>query len=351
MIRRHAAKIVLAFGLALMLVGVLAASAQAALPAADALEAGWNRLEPDGAVCANGEPYAFFVRPGDPDKLMIYFQGGGACWSRATCGSYGPYKRTVGDVEDEIGASGIADFDDPRNPLADYTAVVVAYCNADVHVGSRSVTFEGEPPLTIQFHGYDNATAVLDWAAANYPGASRLFVTGTSAGSYGALFNAARIFEAWPDAEKWVLGDAGVGVTPGRWRGFDVWGLTDHLPEDIESGAASPGVTTAVALHLAQAYPDAQVAQYTTVADSVQETFYTLMGGDVRGWTAGMRAAMEALASEENTRVFIAPGASHGILPRSAFYTMSADGVAFSDWLTDWLAGEPVASVLCASCS
>jgi hypothetical protein len=33
----------------------------------------------------DGSIYRFFVRPGDPDKLMIYLQGGGGCWSRETC--------------------------------------------------------------------------------------------------------------------------------------------------------------------------------------------------------------------------------------------------------------------------
>lgn len=335
-------------GVLLIAVGALTASAQSTLPAASDLHAGWNRLEPEGAVCANGEPYAFFVRPGDPDKLMIFFEGGGACWNRATCGAYGPYKRTVGDAP---GAAGIADFNDPRNPLADFTAVLVSYCSADVHTGSRTVTFDGEPPLTIQFHGYDNATAVLDWTTANYPDAGQLFVTGTSAGSYGALFNAPRIFDAYPNAEKWVLGDAGVGVTPGGWGGFDVWGLADHLPEGAAASAPDAGITTAVTVYTAQTYPDAHVAHYTSTADSVQVAFYALMGGRAREWTAGMRAELAPLESLANARVYIAPGASHGILPGDGFYTMTADGVPFADWLTDWLAGEPVESVTCLNCS
>jgi len=335
----------------LLVAGALTASAQTALPAADALQPGWNRLEPEGAVCANGEPYAFFVHPGDPANLLIYFQGGGACWSRATCGEFGPYKRTVGNGFDEAGGSGIADFSNPRNPVADYTMVLVSYCSADVHTGSRTVTFDGQPPLTIQFHGYDNATAALDWTTANYPDAERVFVTGTSAGSYGAIFNAARIFDAYPNAGKWLLGDAGVGVTTGGWDGFDLWGLGDHLPEDVVASTPDTGITTAVAASTALAYPDAHVAYYTSVADSVQATFYTLMGGRARDWTAGMREQIAPLAELDNARVYVAPGMSHGILPADRFYTMSADGVSFAEWMTNWLAGDPVESVLCTDCS
>ena len=32
-----------------------------------------------------GEPYRFFVKGGDPSRVHIYFEGGGACWSWVTC--------------------------------------------------------------------------------------------------------------------------------------------------------------------------------------------------------------------------------------------------------------------------
>jgi len=52
----------------------------------DGLAPGWNIIEPGGdTVCSDGTPYKFFVRPGAADKLMVYFQGGGACWTGVTC--------------------------------------------------------------------------------------------------------------------------------------------------------------------------------------------------------------------------------------------------------------------------
>ena len=35
---------------------------------------------PDGPVCIAGTPYSVFTRKGDPKKLLIFMQGGGACW-------------------------------------------------------------------------------------------------------------------------------------------------------------------------------------------------------------------------------------------------------------------------------
>jgi len=34
----------------------------------------------DGPVCIAGSPYSVFTRQGDPKKLLIFMQGGGACW-------------------------------------------------------------------------------------------------------------------------------------------------------------------------------------------------------------------------------------------------------------------------------
>src|SRR6056297_3038046 len=34
----------------------------------------------DGPVCLTGTPYSVLTRQGDPKKLLIFMQGGGACW-------------------------------------------------------------------------------------------------------------------------------------------------------------------------------------------------------------------------------------------------------------------------------
>ena len=37
-------------------------------------------VRPDGPVCIAGTNYSVFTRQGDPKKLLIFLQGGGACW-------------------------------------------------------------------------------------------------------------------------------------------------------------------------------------------------------------------------------------------------------------------------------
>ena len=57
------------------------------MPSLDDMSVGeWMQINPGGeTMCARGEDYKFFVRPADSDKLLIHFQGGGACWDDLSC--------------------------------------------------------------------------------------------------------------------------------------------------------------------------------------------------------------------------------------------------------------------------
>ena len=84
-------------------------------PATSSLSPGWNELTPGGeTICSDGSEYRFFARPGDPEKLLVYLQGGGGCWSRETCDEdISPsYNIRIGDFHPSA-YNGIFDFDNP----------------------------------------------------------------------------------------------------------------------------------------------------------------------------------------------------------------------------------------------
>ena len=62
----------------LFVAALVVASAAAAEPT-------WNEIDPDGTTCWDGSPWHFWYRAGAPDKLAIWFEGGGACWNDALC--------------------------------------------------------------------------------------------------------------------------------------------------------------------------------------------------------------------------------------------------------------------------
>src|SRR5688572_7686148 len=49
------------------------------------LAPGWNEFIPGGeTICSRGTEYAYWVRPGTQNKVIIDFIGGGACWDEFT---------------------------------------------------------------------------------------------------------------------------------------------------------------------------------------------------------------------------------------------------------------------------
>ncbi len=55
-------------------------------PRLAALEPGWTTIAPGGETsCALGTAFEFHVKPGASDKLFVFLNGGGACWTGAQC--------------------------------------------------------------------------------------------------------------------------------------------------------------------------------------------------------------------------------------------------------------------------
>ena len=52
-----------------------------------AVEKEWSFVDVPESQCANGAPTGFGVNPVDASReMVVYLQGGGACWNAATCG-------------------------------------------------------------------------------------------------------------------------------------------------------------------------------------------------------------------------------------------------------------------------
>jgi hypothetical protein len=89
-----------------------------------------NLVYPGGetrCIFSDSTPYSFQVIPGDTDKLLVYFQGGGACWSEETT------KLSFCTTDAKPGPlTGIFDRKNPDNLYRDYTIVQLLYCSGDV---------------------------------------------------------------------------------------------------------------------------------------------------------------------------------------------------------------------------
>lgn len=327
------------------------------------LAAGWNVIRPGGdTTCSDGSPYHFYVRPGRDSHLLFHLQGGGACWSGATCDPdlEPSFRVHLGDVDPEA-RRGIFDFDHPDNPFADYTVVLAPYCTGDVHLGDNEVTYDAPAveghaahPVTVRFRGLDNVQAVMDWTQQHLSSPEAIFVTGSSAGSIPSPYYAMRLAETYPQARIVQLGDGS-----GGYRGLSNdpphlhWGTLKALSDIPEFAAMAPEDMDFEALFaVAVAHqPGITFTQYDTAEDDVQHYFLKLAEAGTSSLLQMIRANQDDIRAEvPEFRSFIAGGELHTILLRPEVYTYRVGEVRLVDWIADLAAGKPVEDVHCVDC-
>ncbi|MCX8122802.1 MAG: pectinacetylesterase family protein [Spirochaetes bacterium] len=357
----------------------------------------YNNLSPS---CSNhpaaaNSKFLFFVRYGTVNKLVIYFQGGGACWHYNNCVAKPTYSEELMYYDDanildlisngqakSMGYSGIFDFTNAENPFKDWNFVYIPYCTGDLHWGKQDTEYtkDGSPSATIRHRGHVNFQLVLEWLRNHFknPDPDVIFVTGISAGSYGAIFNLPYIAEEFQDSQVHLLGDAGNGV------------ITDEFKQNIDTlwGASLPDIgsfnqfsgynidnLTIADLYstIANFYSNYRFAQYTAAWDENQVFFYNVMlnienpGDDYKNWYnpvdsvwcqwhTNMLDILETTYSNithnpKNYSYYIAPGDVHTILMTNEVYTLTVNGVRFVDWLGSIVeGGDTFVTIECSDC-
>jgi len=318
--------------------------------ASTAAESDWQKVVPAGdCACADGSEFAFWDRPADETKVVLYLEGGGSCTDAATCAFTGTggendyYDYNLSTERPGLGG-GIFDFDNADNPFAGYSFVYVPLCTGDVYLGDATVEYS--PELTVQHKGYVNGTAALAYLAEHYPDARQVVVVGKTAGSVAAPVYGGLVADLLPDAQVTVLG-----------------GQSGHLPDD-------PDFNTAILGDLWGAYgtmPDWEVNAGLTARDWGMPRFWAQAGlhdPDLvlarfdYAYDPNAAKTLELIdaneAAIEATGVvlhsYTAPGEVHGIFDSGSFYDLEVGGVRLVDWIDALLAGEPLADVHCVQC-
>ena len=85
----------------------------------------------------------------------------------------------------------------------------------------------------MNFQGFTNASAVLDWTYANFEKPDEVFITGISAGAIGQVMHTPYIMNHYQDAKIVQFADSYVGVAARGWAGFKEWGALDNAAKDI----------------------------------------------------------------------------------------------------------------------
>ena len=335
---------------------------QPSTPDIQSLDQSWTSFSPGGATtCSDGSPYKFWVRQGNPEKLMVYLQGGGACWFRENCDPQMQPTYTMSiPANFQPWEFGAFNTKNPDNPFADYSVVYAPYCTGDVHLGAKDTIYdpveEGQKALTIHHQGRTNMQAVLDWTYAHVPNPEQIFVTGSSAGAIPSPFYAAIVADHYPAAQVAQLGDGAGGYRRinADSRPDRQWGTFDFLHDEKGFEGLDETQFNYENLYIAaaQAHPEITFAEYDAAEDAVQKRFLALSGSkDVALLEALQANHADILAAVPNFRSFISGGTSHTILGRPEFYAYGVGTQSVHQWVSSLANFEEVANVSCSDCA
>ena len=237
------------------------------------------------------------------DKLVLFFQDGGACVDDLTCSfalqcSVQPLFSTKARAYN----SGVFNRSAPANPFADWNLINLPYCTGDLHIGN--VVRDGDSSMLEAFdmatptcvankrpihqNGYNNTMAVLTWAKRNFPAPQQIVVAGASAGSLAAQMYVRLVADLWEVEARGialgVLADSYVGVTPADKPGgqvFRYYGACDvdlKLPAAIDAECDTGNLTVVEMVSAVMtSLPNSHWLFLTSQADVVQRIFYELL--------------------------------------------------------------------------
>lgn len=325
------------------------------LPTLAELTPEWNELRPGGdTICGDGTPWAFYARRGTVNRVLIEYQGGGGCWNEQTC--FTDQRAVIAlrlepDLIDEAANAGMHDHGDARNPFRDWHHVIISYCTADQHWGDAVRQYGTH---TFHHKGAVNAQAALDWVFANIPAPERAFVTGHSAGAYGAVLGAAIVAHQYPNTAVFQLGDSGVGANgPTSIQPVIAqWNVLAHYPAYLGGDPLQMQDLNDLYLQVARAFPQLRLSEVTSAFDIDQGDNYAYLGGSggTRGWSADARAALAELdAAIPAFSAYRSPGWHHGITNHLEFHTLATGELTVADWVASLMGDQVPASVDCGA--
>ncbi|MFL5345475.1 MAG: pectin acetylesterase-family hydrolase [Hyalangium sp.] len=306
----------------------------------------WTWVPFSETHCGNGTPAGIGLNPapGGSKRIFVYMAGGGACWDFLTCYSL----KTAAHVEDTytqatldsevpgLTSAGVLDRQDTTNPFHDAHFVYVPYCTGDLYTGDAVRSYDTNNPQRQMYHrGAPNMDAFLAHLKATFPDAEQIWLTGSSAGGYGAELNFERASLAFPAAHVDLLADSAQVVMPdsARWAQIiNSW--NPRFPESCPDCAQSfPALIDA----LATRWPDRRLGLLAYDNDAVLSNYFNYSSGQM---TTALNALLANQYTHANTHYFVLSGSSHTML--GSYKTLvGAGGVSLKTWVNQWAVGDP----------
>jgi len=316
----------------------------------------WAFIPVDGMECMDDSPTGIGINPNSAsDKLLIYFEGGGACFNNLSCLQVAhPNGYDESDLESFVrfaGSSGVFDRENPDNPFADYSFVFVPYCTGDIHAGTNPQGFGRRNQV-----GYLNVASALPAIMLRFPKTNNVVLSGSSAGGFGALANFDQVQIAFgDDVPVTMLDDSGPPLPQEFMTQCfqemidEAWGLSAALPDDCpECQVSEDSGLHNILPYLAGKYPNRRFAIISSLSDSVMSLFFGFGYPRCSGFPTSIPSNVMAEAVTQlqediagpypNVGVFTVTGSKHVFLLDAPISTRSG-GTMLIDWM-QWLVDD-----------
>ncbi|MFL5353741.1 pectin acetylesterase-family hydrolase [Archangium sp.] len=299
----------------------------------------WTWVDFPDSACDDGSPTGIAVNKGDSKNLLVFLNGGGACWDFSTCfqlntASHGPFGKAQFQVLSRQLSGTILNRALPNNPFADWNLVFVPYCTGDVHAGDNVIDYKDSSSgasRTYHHVGRANLAAYLQRLGVTFS-PEKLVVSGSSAGGFGAAFDHDLFRATFPNAQGYLVDDSGPPLKGDAISSSlrEAWYQSWRLDKALEPTCPECRDDLSQAMkHLAQRFPQDRIALLSSTQDSVIRSYFSLSADSFQ--TALNTTLTDVLEPQPNFRAYVVEGQFHTFLGSPDAHP--AQGVKLTDWL------------------
>jgi hypothetical protein len=306
----------------------------------------WTWIDIPESSCDDGSPTGIGVNLNGSKDLLVFLNGGGACWDYATCvlfntSTHGPFGSPQFAALVGGGVSGSVLDRAAPNPFANYNLVFVPYCTGDIHAGDNVITYTSGTDQKVFHHkGRANVLSYLTRIAATVPAGGKVVVSGSSAGGFGTnmvydlfhhYFSSSKL-SLLDDSGPLLVGDAIQPVLRDSW--YASWGLDRTLAPRCPT--CKQDMSTLIPT-LAAKYPDDRMGLLSYTQDDVIRTYFGLLPTDFQ--TDLYALAGKQLDPQPKLHYYFVTGSSHTFLGKPG--PITAQGIPLWTWLTQFATDDP----------
>jgi hypothetical protein len=293
-------------------------------------------------------------------KVMIFLEGGGACFDVTTCltnpanvGAQGAEK-----------TAGVFDRTNAENPVKDWNFVDIPYCTGDVHAGAKDDGSVMGVTGTQHFVGRLNMEAFLRRLVPTFKDVDQVLLTGVSAGGFGAAANNELVQKAFGSIPVTMIDDSGPPMSSqyipkclqDEWR--TTWGFDNSLLKDCGSDCPDKSdFDIAYTKHVVKALSGKRFAGLVEASgDGVITIFYGYGTNDCTGsfltpvpaqtFSDGLLDFRSTIMGETpNFGTYYISSTQHTWIGGPSFYSTTVGGTRMVDWFKNIVEGTSATHV------